>query len=244
MLTAPSHRVEDLSEQRINPGRRARSTTSWQAVVDMASPESQVDDNATYLVAMAGAITAATESGSMVLVEGPSDRAALSALAERRGRNLAAEGITVVAMGGATAIRHFLDVFGPHGLNMRLAGLCDAREEADFRRELERVGIGSNLTRSNMEQLGFYVCVPDLEDELIRALGETAVERVVDEQGEIAQLRTFQTQPAWRERSTQEQLRRFMGTRSGRKIRYGRLLVEALDLDHVPAPIERLLAYL
>jgi hypothetical protein len=32
----------------------------------------------------------------------------------------------------------------------------------------------------------------------------------------------------------QAQLRRFMGTRSGRKIRYGSLLVDAIDLDRVP----------
>ena len=38
-------------------------------------------------------------------------------------------------------------------------------------------------------------------------------------------------------------LRRFMGTRSGRKLRYGGLLVEALQLDHVPRPLDRLLAH-
>jgi hypothetical protein len=32
-------------------------------------------------------------------------------------------------------------------------------------------------------------------------------------------------------------LRRFLGTKKGRKIRYGRLLVEALDPEQVPAPI-------
>jgi hypothetical protein len=35
-----------------------------------------------------------------------------------------------------------------------------------------------------------------------------------------------------------------MGTRSGRKIRYGRLLVEALDLDHVPRPLDGVLAHI
>jgi len=29
-------------------------------------------------------------------------------------------------MGGATNIGHFLDTFGPRGLGVRLAGLCDA----------------------------------------------------------------------------------------------------------------------
>jgi hypothetical protein len=32
-----------------------------------------------------------------------------------------------------------------------------------------------------------------------------------------------------------------MGTRSGRKVRYGRLLVEALDLNRVPRPLDGVL---
>jgi hypothetical protein len=39
------------------------------------------------------------------------------------------------------------------------------------------------------------------------------------------------------------QLRRFIGTRSGRKLRYARLLAGALDLGHVPRPLDRLLAH-
>jgi hypothetical protein len=94
-----------------------------------------------------------------------------------------------------------------------------------------------------MERLGFYVCVADLEDELIRSLGAASVEQVVDAQGELASFRTFQKQPAQQGRTTEEQLRRFMGTRSGRKIQYGALLVDALDLSQVPRPLDRLLAH-
>ena len=90
---------------------------------------------------------------TVVLVEGISDQVALEALAARRGRNLRAEGISVVAMGGAQGIGHFLDLFGPQGLDVRLAGLCDAGEEGDFRRALERAGLGSHLTRTDMESL-------------------------------------------------------------------------------------------
>lgn len=111
-----------------------------------------------------------------MLVEGISDQRALEALAERRGRNLDAEGISMVPIGGAQSIGRFLKVFGPQGLNVRLAGLCDAGEEGDYRRGLERTGLGSDLTRVDMERLGFYVCVADLEDELIRALGAATVE--------------------------------------------------------------------
>ena len=107
----------------------------------------------------------------VVLVEGTSDQVAVETLAGRRGRNLDAEGISIVPMGGAQAIGGFLDRFGPRGLDVRLAGLCDSGEEGDFQRGLERAGLGADLTRADMERLGFYVCVADLEDELIRALG-------------------------------------------------------------------------
>ena len=50
---------------------------------------------------------------AVVLVEGVSDQRALEALAQRRGRDLDAEGISVIPMGGAQAIGHFLDVYGP-----------------------------------------------------------------------------------------------------------------------------------
>jgi hypothetical protein len=178
-----------------------------------------------------------------VLVDGVSDQSALEALAERRGRNLEAEGISVVAMGGAQRIGRFLDLFGPQGLDVRLAGLCDAAEEGDCRRGLERAGLGSNLTRADMESLGFYVCVADLEDELIRALGAAAVEQVVAAQGELGSFRTLQKQAAWQGRTNEEQLRRFMGSGGRRKIRYARLLVEALDLTQVPRPLDRVLAH-
>jgi len=179
---------------------------------------------------------------AVVLVEGMSDQAALAALADRRGRDLEAEGVVVVPIGGAQAVGLFLRVYGPAGLDVRLAGLCDAGEERDFQRALERAGFPAGLTRTQMEALGFYVCVADLEDELIRALGTTAVQQLVDSQGELGSFQTFQKQPAQRARPLAAQLRRFIGTRSGRKIRYGRLLVEALDPADVPRPLDLVLA--
>jgi len=179
---------------------------------------------------------------AVVLVEGMSDQAALAALADRRGRDLEAEGVAVVPIGGAQAVGLFLRVYGPAGLDVRLAGLCDAGEERDFQRALERAGFPAGLTRTQMEALGFYVCVADLEDELIRALGTTAVQQLVDSEGELGSFERFQKQPAQRARPLAAQLRRFIGTRSGRKIRYGRLLVEALDPADVPRPLDLVLA--
>jgi hypothetical protein len=200
-------------------------------------------DGARLEAAAAHALAAGVDPQTVVLVEGISDQVALQALAARRGRDLAAEGIAVVPMGGARNIRRFLELFGPRGLDLRLAGLCDAGEEGDFRRGLERAGLGSDLGRAAMEALGFYVCVADLEDELIRCLGAAAVEQVVEAQGELGSFRTFQQQPAWQGRRRQEQLRRFIGTHSGRKVRYARLLVDALELPSAPRPLDRVLAH-
>ena len=180
---------------------------------------------------------------AVVLVEGTSDQVALETLAERRGRDLEAEQVAIVPIGGAQAIGASLTRFGPQGLDVRLAGLCDAGEERDFRRGLERAGLGSDLTRAEMEALGFYVCVVDLEDELIRALGAEAVEQIADAQGDLGAFRTLQKQPAWRGRPREEQLRRWMGSGGRRKIRYARLLVEALDLTEVPRPLNLVLAH-
>ncbi|MGW3412630.1 TOPRIM nucleotidyl transferase/hydrolase domain-containing protein [Streptomyces sp. NPDC000888] len=188
----------------------------------------------------AGSAHAASEAqelavglGMVVLVEGVSDQAALEALAARRGRDLGAEGIAIVPLGGATSIGRFLKLFGPQGLGLRLAGLCDVGEEPYFRRSVEQAG----LTFS-----AFYVCEADLEDELIRALGADSVQQVVEEQGELRSFRTFQKQPAQRERTVEQQLRRFLGTHSGRKAQYARALVEHLDPARVPRPLELLLA--
>jgi hypothetical protein len=176
-----------------------------------------------------------------VLVEGISDQRALEALARRRGRDLDAEGVAIVPIGGAQAIGRFLDRFGPRGLDVRLAGLCDAAEEGDFRRGLERAGLGFDLSRADMEGLGFYVCVEDLEDELVRSLGVVAVTEIIAAERELGSFRTFQKQPAKRGQSLEEQLWRFMWNR---KIRYAPLLVDALDLARVPRPLDGVLAHL
>ena len=168
-------------------------------------------------------------SCAVVLVEGMSDQAAVQTLAERSGRDLRAEGVFVVPMGGATNVGHFVDLFGPGGFGVRLAGLCDQGEERDFRRGLDGVG-------------PYFVCVADLEDELIRALGTGRVEDLIEAEGESGPFLTFTRQPAHRGTARDRQLRRFMGTRSGRKIRYGHLLAAALDLTVIPAPLASLLS--
>jgi hypothetical protein len=188
----------------------------------------------------------AVDSRAVVLVEGLSDQIAVETLAVRLGLNLNSEGVSVVPMGGAQAIGHSLTRFGPHGANLRLAGLYDVGEESVVRRGLQQAGAASGFprTRADMEDLGFYVCVVDLEDELIRALGAVSVEAVIDSQGELDSFRTLQKQPAWRGQRVEAQLRRFMGSGATRKIRYARLLVDALDPARVPRPLRLVLAHL
>lgn len=186
-------------------------------------------------------MTTSSVSRAVVLVEGISDQRALTTLARRRGRDLDAEGVSVIPIGGAHAIGPYLERLGPGGLDLKLAGLCDVGEEGAFRRALERAGMATDPTRDDMEHLGFYVCVTDLEDELVRALGSAAVQRVIEAQGELGPFRTFQKQPAKRRLSMEEQLWRFMWNR---KIRYAPLLVDALDLSRVPRPLEGVLAHL
>jgi hypothetical protein len=178
---------------------------------------------------------------TVVLVEGVSDQRAVETLAARLGRNLAAEGVAVVPMGGATNIRRHLEFFGPHGLGVTVAGLVDEGEARFFERALEVTGFEAEATRESLESQGFFVCSRDLEDELIRALGPPAVERLLERQRDLRSFRTFQHQPAQQGKSEQARLRRFMGTRGGRKHEYAALLVNELDLADVPAPLRRLL---
>ena len=142
---------------------------------------------------------------------------------------------TVVAMGGAANARRFLDLLGPHGIGGRAAGLRDAGAEGCFRRAVERAGLGFGVSRADMEALGFYVCTADLEDELIRALGHAAVEQIIRAQGELRSFRTSRSSPHSKGKA-REQLHRFMGTRSGRKRQYARLLAVACA-SYGPHPI-------
>jgi hypothetical protein len=160
---------------------------------------------------------------AVILVDGITDRIAVEAVAAKLGRDLAAEGVEVVPIGGAQAIRR---AFARYEVE-RVAGLCDAGEERFFRRVL------GGAT---------FVCVQDLEDELIRALGSSGVEEVVAAQGELQTFRNFQNQPAWRGRPVDAQLRRWLQASDRRAMRYPPLLVEALEPERVPRPLAGVIA--
>jgi len=180
---------------------------------------------------------------TVVLVEGRSDAAALDVLATRSGRNFDAERIAVIPIGGATAVRRFLEPFGPTGLDLRIAGLVDAGEWRFFRQAIQD-DKHPELTPDELEQLGFFICDPDLEHELVRAIGTDRVLEVIADEGHAKALAMFRNQPAQRERPLDQQLYRFMATMSGRKSRYASALATALDLERMPRPLQRLLQYL
>jgi hypothetical protein len=167
----------------------------------------------------------------VVLVEGTSDRRAVETLARRRGRDLQAEGVAIVPMGGYGNLPRFLEEYR----DVRLAGLYDVGEERHFLRALGR------NDRGELERAGFYACTRDLEDELTRAVGPKGMERVLADQNELRAFRTYQRQPAHRARPLEEQLHGFMWNR---KQTYAVLLVEALDLERVPRPLDLVLAHI
>jgi hypothetical protein len=175
----------------------------------------------------------------VVLVEGASDRLALERLARRLGRDLTAEGVELVDMGGATNVGHHLDGLDSTA-GVLLAGLCDAREAPVVHRALVRRGVAD--AEDGLEAAGFFVCVDDLEDELIRAVGVDRVLEVLDAEGDLRSYRIFEQQPAQQDRPEHRRLRRFLGTRSGRKAHYAEVLVDALDLAQIPEPLAAVLA--
>jgi len=191
--------------------------------------------------ATARALEKAGAAEAIVLVEGISDQIALEALAVRHGRDLDREGVVILPIGGAQAITHYVTRFGPQGAGLRLAGLCDAGEEDIYRRGFAGADFGRPQTRTELESLGFHVCVEDLEDELIRAVGTVRVEALFESQGDLRPFRTLQGQPEWRGRGVQDQMRRFLGSGARRKLRYARLLTESVELDRVPRPLDAVL---
>ena len=76
----------------------------------------------------------------VVLVEGTSDRGAVETLARRRGRDLEAEGVAVVPMGGYGNLPRLLERYR----DVRLAGLYDVGEERHFLRALCATTVASS----------------------------------------------------------------------------------------------------
>lgn len=178
----------------------------------------------------------------IVLVEGISDQIAVETLAKERGRDFREEGIVVVPAGGVHGMARFLHEYGPYGAELRIAGFCDAKEEKVLMRSISSAGIGHPASRTEMWRMGFGVCVEDLEDELIRAVGAERTEALFESQGDRGSFRRMQMQPAWRDQPIEAQMRRFLSSGARRKLRYSHLLVKALSTNEAPEPLETVLS--
>ena len=175
-----------------------------------------------------------------VLLEGASDVAAVRVVAERSGIGLADQGVHLVDMRGATNIRRHLVAAAEATHRPRVLGMCDAPEAPFFVRALRRVGCAVE----NADELpwwGFQVCDRDLEDELMRDLGEQGIRDVLASLGLTQRFGMLTQQPAWVSGSFHEQVHRFAGAASGRKELMAAAMAEALDLDALPKPLAGLL---
>lgn len=179
---------------------------------------------------------------SVILVEGLSDLYSLVVLAERQGRNLDGEGISIVDMEGAGGLRTFLGLLGPNGFGLQVAGMCDADKEADWVRVLQDGNLVAGGSRGDLEAAGFSVCDRDLEEELIRAYGTAAVEALMDEEGELQAFRAFEAQPTQKGKPRTERVHAFIRAK-GRHVRYAPLIVERLDLSKVPGSLTEVLKH-
>jgi hypothetical protein len=175
----------------------------------------------------------------VVLVEGPSDAVVVHVLAVARGLDTNNGALHIVAMGGVTNVRRHLALHAAEE-DVEVLGLCDAPEERHVLRALQETG-QPVTTRKDMARLGFFVCVQDLEDELLRAVGPSAGEAALEEIGHLGRFRTFQRQPEWRDRDWHEQLHRFAGSGAGRKVLLAEQLALRLNPSTTPAPLARLL---
>jgi hypothetical protein len=179
--------------------------------------------------------------GTVVLLEGPSDVAAVRAVAAAYGVTDGVHRYQLVDMGGVTNFRRHLVALRTASEPVRVLGMCDADEAQFLVRALQVEGDGLRHA-ADLAGHGFYVCDGDLEDELIRALGPDRVVSVLGRLGLRARLATFQRQPAWRDRPLHEQLHRFAGVAAGRKTLLASALAECLAPGEAPAPLRRLVA--
>ncbi|PJJ73581.1 hypothetical protein CLV46_3174 [Diaminobutyricimonas aerilata] len=187
---------------------------------------------------------ASSRARTVVLVEGESDRLALAAAARRLGVDLGASSVEVLSMRGITNLRAHLLAHAAGPDRTRILGLYDTNEVGQVVRALAAVGMLRTVPvdPAALESLGFYGCVGDLEDEVIRAAGSAEVERSLAASGDLAKFRTFQSQPAQRERTIEAQLHRFAGTASGRKAGFAVDIILRIPAERMPGPLVRLIA--
>ena len=179
------------------------------------------------------------EVRTVALLEGVSDVAAVRAVARARGLDEDRDGFALVDLRGVTNVRAALLRWQAEQPEVRVIGLCDAGEARYAEGALRAAGAWVR-DASDLASYGFFVCSPDLEAELIRALGAGRATEVVRDLGLGQKLDSLRQMPAWRDRPLDEVLHRFAGTASGRKEVCARAFAEALTPATTPEPLARL----
>jgi predicted ATP-dependent endonuclease of OLD family len=175
-----------------------------------------------------------------MFVEGPSDRLAILSLAKKNNLSLDSLGVSVIALNGAGILTWFLKLFGPTGFQLPVCGICDLDHLSQWSKVLENLGLGKSLSRSEMEKIGFFVCDRDMEDELVKALGDAAVLQAIDENGDTQDWNVFCQQPNNKTLARAAQIRAFLAAK--RKVIYAPILVSKLSAT-VPRPLQQVLDF-
>jgi hypothetical protein len=174
---------------------------------------------------------------TVILVEGPSDLLAVRVLAANLGIALDAAGVSVLSLEGGDLFPHYLKLLGRDGLQLDLRGLCDSDKTQAWITHLRRAGLGVT-DNASMAAAGFHACVPDLEGELVAALGDDAVDAVLDADGALRDFQSFAAERADESRTRAEQQVAFI---QKDKVRWAPLVADAVPPAAIPQPIRDLL---
>lgn len=231
-----THSAHSLSRWDLRKAVRLESTPSGTTAYT-AGHVADIEERRLARYATAN-LTEALFAKVVVLVEGPGDRLALRAAAETLSADLDARGVSIVELDGADLFATMYTLLGPDGLRIRIVALCDADREQSWATSV--LGVGKyNGVRATLTQHGVHVLDPDVEGELVDALGDTRTEAVVAADGEAAALASFRKQPTQAKGTPREQLIRFI--KKG-KARWPPLLMAELGATELPQAIKDLFA--
>ena len=173
-----------------------------------------------------------------VLLEGPSDVAAVNALMKTC--DIDPKPAELVSLAGITNVGRVLAEVRLTRPDVDVVGLCDAADTRFVEKALSDDGMPV-ADASDLPVYGFFVCERDLEDELIRALGAERARDAIVGAGLGSPFESLRSQQPWVDRPLAEQLHRFCGAASGRKELAAGILASALAPDEVPEPLSMLL---
>lgn len=183
-------------------------------------------------------ISTSSPATTFVLLEGASDVTAVRALATKAGIDLA--GIDLINLHGSTNIGRIIKEIRQIRSDADVVGLCDASDTRAAEKALTEDGLPVS-DATDLPMYGFFVCEPDLEGEIIHALGPDAAREALISGGLGSKFDALRVQPEWADKPLAEQVHRFATAPSGRKENATAVLADALDLDALPDALSMLL---